>query len=465
VLRSLSIRWRLALISAALTFVILCGFAAVVGELTSRRIHEDFNDQLQSAVDDLRRQIAIRVDEFGRVRGFGPNLDHYAGAEHAVVRVLTVGGAVIRQTKNAPDLGFAPGASVITTPKYRVAQREAPLSSGGSVVIQYARRISDVKATAARVRLFLILGVLGGTGLSLAAGLLLAGRAMRPISELTEISRTIARTRDPNQRVPIPDSEDEVAELARTLDEMLRALESSRAETEAMLARQRQFVADASHELRTPLTSVLANLELLVDVLDGERGEAARSALRSSQRMRRLVGDLLLLARADARRVAPHEPTDVAQVVVDAAAELGPVADGHELTIDAGGPAVVLGARDDLHRMILNLMENAVSHTPGGTRVRATVATRDGHVELAVEDDGPGVAPELRPGLFERFVRGTGDRGGSFGLGLAIVRAVAESHGGTVALESPREGTGARFVVRLPAAESREPAEPAPVLS
>ena len=91
-------------------------------------------------------------------------------------------------------------------------------------------------------------------------------------------------------------------------------------------------MADASHELRTPLTSILANLELLTDVLDGERGEAARSALRSSQRMRRLVGDLLLLARADANRQQPHEPTDLGRVLVEAAAELGPVADGHHLT-------------------------------------------------------------------------------------------------------------------------------------
>ena len=106
-------------------------------------------------------------------------------------------------------------------------------------------------------------------------------------------------------------------------------------------------MADASHELRTPLTSILANLELLADVLDGERGEAARSALRSSQRMRRLVGDLLLLARADAKRQQPREPTDISRVLVEVASELGPVADGHHLTVDADD-AVVNGARDEL---------------------------------------------------------------------------------------------------------------------
>jgi signal transduction histidine kinase len=289
--------------------------------------------------------------------------------------------------------------------------------------------------------------VLCGTGLALAGGLWLARRAMTPIASLTATAREIAETGDPNRRVPPVEADDEVAELARTLDQMLLALEGAREESEAMLMRQRRFVADASHELRTPLTSVLANLELLAEVLDGERGEAARSALRSSQRMRRLVGDLLLLARADARREVPHRPTDLRQVVIEAASELGPVAAGHELLVDAA-PATVQGARDELHRLVLNLVENAVRHTPAGTHVRVSLAEEGDEVVLEVADDGPGVPAELRDRVFERFVRGSGDRGSSSGLGLAIVSAVAESHGGTVALEDARPG--ARFVVRLP---------------
>ena len=142
-----------------------------------------------------------------------------------------------------------------------------------------------------------------GTFLALLAGLATAQRATRPIVELTEAAREIERTRDPSRRLPHPEANDEIAELARTLEGMLGALDASRGETEAMLDRQREFVADASHELRTPLTSVLANLELLTEELDGEQAETAEAALRSTRRMRRLVGDLLLLARADAKRV------------------------------------------------------------------------------------------------------------------------------------------------------------------
>src|SRR5207237_9586980 len=134
------------------------------------------------------------------------------------------------------------------------------------------------------------------------------------------------------------------------------AREQARNETEAMLDRQREFVADASHELRTPLTSVLANLELLADELHGEQAETAAAALRSTKRMRRLVGDLLLLARADAKRVQPRRPTDLGAVLTEAASELEPVADGHELSIDPGR-AVVPAAKDELHRLVLNLIE------------------------------------------------------------------------------------------------------------
>ncbi len=362
------------------------------------------------------------------------------------------------------------GANETDTDGYRVDAQLVPLdaSVGGDIVVQYGRRLSDVEGTVARVELLLLLGVLAGTGLALLAGMMIARRAMAPIAELTRTAEQIARTRDPSRSVPEPLADDEVAELARTLGGMLHELDAAHAETEATLARQRQFVADASHELRTPLTSVLANLELLAESLHGEEADAARSALRSSQRMRRLVADLLLLARTDVGRVVRREPCDLAQIVVEATAELGPVSARHEISLDVQ-PAVVEASRDELHRLVLNLIENALRHTPAGTEIRVSTATvpsgnttaptgearlPNGEARLIVEDDGPGVPERLAETLFERFVRGAGDRGGSFGLGLAIVRAVAESHGGSVSVQQTHPGTehpGARFVVTLPA--------------
>jgi signal transduction histidine kinase len=454
VLERLTIRWRLAAISSLLTFCILSVFSLVVGELTTRRIRSDFSNQLVAASDNLTQRLDLRIND-SKVVTTDPPLDAVA-APGNVIRVLVEGFNKVAATKNAPDLG-PPHLGTSTSRGYLVSTRTAELHDKNTglriatVYIQYARKLSDLQATIRRVRLFLIFGILGGTAAALAGGLMLARRAMKPIALLTATSREITQTRDPNRRVPIPRADDEVAELARTLQQMLQGLESSRAENAAMPLRQRQFVADASHELRTPLTSVLANLELLAETLHGEEEDAARSALRSSQRMRRLVADLLLLARADASGPVTHVPTDVGAVVVDAAGELGPVAQDHELRVDVEPDAIVSGARDELTRLSLNLMENAVKHTPPGTAVTAAVHRVGSQIVLSVEDDGPGVADEVKERLFERFVRGGGDRSGSFGLGLSIVSAVTESHGGSVAYETPASGHGARFVVRLPA--------------
>jgi len=452
--RRLPIRWRLAGGSALLTLVILLGFAVIVGVLTTRRIESVFNQQVAEAADKLASEVRFAAPG-GRLqlRRGTTDLDDFAGSQDAI-RIVLADGRVVAASDDAPFLGPAV-ARTLDYRGWRVENR-GPLQfwDGQPIYVQFARRISEVRATAARVRVFLGMGVLGGTLLALLAGLATAQRAMSPIAQLTETARTIARTRDPNVRIPHPEAEDEVAELARTLEGMLHELALAREETETMLERQREFAADASHELRTPLTSVLANLELLEEELGGEQREIAVSALRSSKRMRRLVADLLLLARADAGRARAREAVDLSEVLTEAAAELEPVAGDHEITVAAPPGVWVTGARDELHRLVLNLLENALRHTDPSTAVEASVDREGGQVVLAVEDDGPGIAPPLREKVFERFYRGAGDRSGSSGLGLAIVRAVAESHQGRVVLVDPLDGRGARFVVRLPAAQA-----------
>jgi signal transduction histidine kinase len=327
--------------------------------------------------------------------------------------------------------------------------------------VQYARNEEHIDTTIDRLWLFVSGGILGATLLACLAGLAIAGRAMRPVAALTTTARGIAETRDPSRHMPEPRTDDEVGELARTLEQMLRSLDAARAEREGAMQKQREFVADASHELRTPLTSVLANLELLQASLrapgQAEDREMVDSALRSSRRMSRLVTDLLLLARADAGRLAGHRRCDLAEIAGNAAVEVAPTLGEHKLTVVNDRPIPVDGSPDELHRMVVNLLDNAACHTPAGSRIELRLSTNGTSALLEVADDGPGVPVELRGQIFDRFVRVDGPAdttpGSGTGLGLAIVRAVATSHDGEVeALES--EAGGALFRVRLPRAKS-----------
>jgi signal transduction histidine kinase len=331
--------------------------------------------------------------------------------------------------------------------------------------VQYGRSLAHVDSTIDRVWLLVAAGILGGTLLAVFAGVAIAGRAMRPIASLTATARKIATTRDPSLQMPEPVAEDEVGELARTLENMLRSLDAARAEREGVMQKQREFVADASHELRTPLTSVLANLELLQASLgsadQAEDREIVDSALRSSRRMGRLVSDLLLLARADAGRLEAHRRVDLAEVAGDAAAEAAPLMGEREFVLENDRPLRVEGSRDELHRMVLNLLDNAIRHTQPDACIELTLREESGYAVVEVGDNGPGIAESMRAQIFDRFVRGQGPadtaRGNGTGLGLSIVSAVAESHHGTVKAAESKSG-GALFIARIPLAEAAKKA-------
>jgi two-component system, OmpR family, sensor kinase len=428
----------------------------VVGRLVSNRLNGDFNDELRDTGDRL----ALELQFTGKAH-VSPNPGQMAAGATAV-RVVDRNGNEFHggATLGAPNLG-PPGNvnGFSNVGSLRVFTTSIPTSVPVQAYLQYARSTDSLEATISRLWLFLGGGVLGGTLLAALAGMAVAGRAMRPVSVLTATAREIASTRDPSLRIPEPETDDEVGELARTLDQMLRELDAARSETEQMMQVQREFVADASHELRTPLTSILANLELLQDRLeaagprDGEESEMIESALRSSRRMGRLVSDLLLLARADAGRAGARRECDLAAVAAAALSEVRPVADGHPLTLADGGPVPVVGNPDELHRLAVNLLDNGLRHTPAGTEIRVAVERRNGDAVLEVSDDGPGIPPGMEAQVFSRFVRGGGPadaaKDSGTGLGLAIVKAVARSHGGDVDAGSSPAG-GARFTVRLP---------------
>ncbi|HET6999316.1 MAG TPA: ATP-binding protein [Solirubrobacterales bacterium] len=455
-------RWRLAAVSAGLTLAILMLFGAVVGGVATQRIRDDFNNEVRTAAQILAGEFKIEYGAFRTYVQEGPRLNDFVLPDDASARVLDVNGRLLKESTGAAGLGLPPKLGLSDHGDIRVAAEPIVAPDGStSGYVQYGRDVQHVDSTVKRLWLFIVAGILLGTLLASFAGMAIARRAMRPIASLTATAREIATTRDPSRRMPEPAVEDEVGELALTLEEMLRALDAARTEREGAMQKQREFVADASHELRTPLTSVLANLELLQASLgspnQAEDREMVDSALRSSRRMSRLVADLLLLARADAGRLDKHRRTDLAEVAGDAAAEAAPLMGARTLTIDNDRPLRVEGSPDELHRMVLNLLDNAAHHTPAGATIELSLRQDSGDAIVEVADDGPGIPVAMREQVFNRFVRGEGPAdtagGAGTGLGLAIVSAVAKSHGGSVEVTESESG-GALFRARIPLADS-----------
>jgi signal transduction histidine kinase len=293
---------------------------------------------------------------------------------------------------------------------------------------------------------------------SLGVGWVVAGRVLRPIGRITSVARDIQAT-DLSRRIELPGPDDELKQLADTFDAMLARLD-------AAFAAQRQFVADASHELRNPLAIIRTNVDVTLADPRSDPDDLRHTIAvvrRASDRMARLVDDLLALARRQEPTIE-HEQVDLGVAVAEASDDFVVPAAAREIVLDrAIAPGVVVtGDRDALKRAVANLLENAVRLAPEGSRIRLATGSEGGRAWIAVADEGPGIAPEDQPHVFDRFWRADKGRSradGGTGLGLAIVRQIAESHGGHVRLQS-KPGVGSSFVIWLPeAAPASVPAE------
>jgi two-component system OmpR family sensor kinase len=462
-IRRWPVRWKLTAVSASLTFAILLIFGGVVGHIATQRVRGDFNHDLASAVSRLVSRTRIVVRPFGEPIVYSPDLADVSLPNGAIARVLDSEGLVLDESpEESPSLGL-PHVGISSVRSFTVATQ--PVFGANSEVvgyIQYARRANHVDSTVTEMWLLIAGGVFGGTALAILAGGALARRAMRPVANLTAAAREITATGDPSTKLPVPITEDEVAELNETLQEMLTALDASQTEREAAMQKQREFVADASHELRTPLTSVLANLELLEAELENtgrdEDKEIITSAVRSSKRMSRLVSDLLVLAKSDAGQHRPKVDEDLAEITRSACREMEPNLGGRTLKASLR-PAPIHGNQDELHRMLTNLLDNARRYSPNDATISVSTDTDRGTTVLKVADSGPGVPEEMRERVFERFVRGapgadTNQTDGT-GLGLAMVQAIAHAHGGRVVAGRSAELGGAEFIATFTNGDGR----------
>lgn len=434
--------------------------------------------------------------------GVGPGtvVVRYDGDTVALAGYVTTAGAFARlDDAQVEALSAVPAdgeAHDVEVPELGGHRAVAATRSDGSLSV-VAQSTADVDATVQQyVLVEVVLGLVGLVGAA-ALGTWLVRRSLRPLDDVAAAAGRVSELElsrgeiDAIPRVPddLTDERTEVGQVGAALNRMLENVETSLVARHESETQVRRFVADASHELRTPLASIRGYAELVrrsPDVVPPDTSRALDRIESEAVRMTGLVEDLLLLARLDAGRPLEREPVDLAALAVDAVTDAhaaGPDHDwglelpgGEDLddvdlvpTDDAGTgvPAladsdadvdlVVTGDEASLRQVLANLLANARTHTPAGTRVDVRVRDEGDAVVVEVADAGPGIAPALRPVLFRRFARGDDARnrtGGSTGLGLAIVDAIVTAHGGTIAVTSSTADepgrTGTTFAVRLP---------------
>lgn len=320
----------------------------------------------------------------------------------------------------------------------------------------------DTLGTLIVVELCVSGAALAAAGIAAAATVRIALRPLRRVAATaTRVAQLPLHSGEVALHERVPETEadprTEAGQVGAALNRMLGHVGSALTARQESETRVRQFVADASHELRTPLASIRGYAELTRRGAE-ETGPETRHALgrieSEARRMTDLVEDLLLLARLDAGRPLSSTDVDLSPLVVDAVSDARAAGPDHTWRLDLpDAPACVRGDPARLQQVLVNLLANARTHTPPGTTVTARVRGGGACAVLEVEDDGPGIPPDLLPHVFERFARGDASRsraGGGTGLGLAIVRAVVDAHGGTVSARSG-PGGGTVFTVRLPA--------------
>jgi len=295
---------------------------------------------------------------------------------------------------------------------------------------------------------------------SIGVGWVVSGRVLRPIGRITAVAREIQAT-DLSRRINLGGPNDELRQLADTFDEMLGRLDEA-------FESQRRFIHEASHELRNPLAVIRTNLDVCLSDPDATAEDLRRTGeivQKSTERMARLVDDLLVYARQGTLSLE-RSRFDAAELVAEAAEEFALTAEEQGIRIEVRAPTglAVEGDRLALRQALANLLANAVRVSPAGTTIRVSAGAYPPWVWLAVQDEGPGIAPEDTERVFQRFWRGDGPAGtadGRSGLGLTIVRQIAEAHAGQVKLVS-EPGHGATFAIWLPApSPAPAPAPPA----
>ncbi len=496
-LAPLPLRWRLALVSLGLLVTLLISLGILISASEEQTLLTNQANALGAEASLARGAGGGSTTPFtaAQIQAFPTMSDELAsGLVSDAQRVLgqTIGVSMVsfdgrvltappqqnadRHNPPLPGVTLAPSRVqqwLITRPTYLLAndhlgQRELvvlqpivlwdksaasnidpsnSLEGYSKALLQLSIPTTPIDQSIATTRLVLIFGILAALGIAIALTLPLINLALRPLVEMERVSARIAAGAL-SLRLTEPAARDEIGRLARAFN--------------SMVARLERFVADVSHELRTPLTGLGGSLEILLFGAANDDEEATHHLMSGMyaevERMQRLIADLLALTRLDEGRLKLRlTPVEVSPLLADICAQMQSQVHGQSLTyqVPPGLPAL-RGDADQLRRVLLNLVENALKFTPAGGCVELRAANEEqGWVTLEIQDTGAGIPPEALPHVFERFYRADSSRtrqswqiGGS-GLGLSLARELVEAHGGTIAISSS-VGQGTTVTLWLP---------------
>ena len=460
--RRVPIRTRLALLYTALLAAALAAFGAGMYVVLGGELERSFDSSLRANAEHAAGAFAQDVDEDGLLRPTDRLIGQFASTGGRVVVFDATGAELV---DSAPT---GTGELPITESDISLARQHAKLVRDARVdgeelrlsvepilladgrlvgYVAWADTTRPLRDLLATVGAALLGGGVVVVALALIAGLILAGRALKPVAEVTDTARAISLSGDFGARVDGGRPGDEIGELALAFNEMLAALEGNHQ------ALQR-FLGDASHQLRTPLTVIRANLDLArrPDIPGQERSAILTDARDEAERMGRLIGDLLSLARAESGTRLEFEAVELDALLVESVRRQRLAAPHVRMSVINVEPAIVDGDRDRLRELLGILLDNAARYTPEEGSVSAALEIRDHRAVVSVEDTGIGLDAEDRGRVFERLYRGRRAREmrpSGTGLGLAIAHWIVEAHGGTIELVD-RKGGGTTATVTLP---------------
>lgn len=349
--------------------------------------------------------------------------------------------------------GISQEIDTIGDERFLIYSRRWQVSGGHKVIVQVGVSLAEYDRSLRRLARMLAMGSGVIVLLAFGVGWWLAGYTLRPIDRLTHTARAIGEAQDFSRRVDYDGPPDEIGRLATTFNLMLERLQTAFRQVAEALGRQKQFVADASHELRTPLTTIRGNLGLLQRQPPPDANEQAdivNDMVAETERLMRLVHNLLALARTDAGHALPLAPISVTDVMADVCRQAQILSPEREIICHSEPALTAQGNRDALKQVLLALVDNALNHTDPTAEISLSATQVDDHIRITMHDTGAGMPPAQAAHIFERFYRGDAARtGGGAGLGLSIAQSLMRAQRGDIVVQSVL-GEGTTFVVTLP---------------